>query len=149
MVKKLLEGFLFKSEVLKCIVILDPNQHTSVQEKNVLFLIDRFLPQLNDAEIDIILEEWRTFCFSTNLPAFGDGCDVDQWCLRVLELRSPSISQLFTSLSKLINILLILPCDQAPVKRVFSIVNKIHTKYRSSIQNNTVCTLLTCKINSK
>ena len=148
-VKKLLERFPFKSEVLKCIVILDPNQHTSVQEKEVLFLIDRFLPDLNDAEIDIILEEWRTFCFSANLPAFGDGCDVDQWWLRVLELRSPSGSQLFTSLSKLIKILLILPCDQAPVERVFSMVNKIHTKYRPSIQNNTVCALLTCKINSK
>ena len=58
MVKKLLERFPFKSEVLKCIVILDPNQRTSVQEKEVLFLIDRFLPDLNDAEIDIILEEW-------------------------------------------------------------------------------------------
>ena len=148
-VKKLLVRFPFKSEVLKCIVILDPNQRTSVQEKEVLFLIDRFLPDLNDAEIDIILEEWRTFCFSTNLPAFGDGCDVDQWWLRVLELRSPSGSQLFTSLSKLIKILLILPCDQAPVERVFSMVNKIHTKYRPSIQNNTVCALLTCKINSK
>ena len=32
---------------------------------------------------------------------------------------------------------------------VFSMVNKIHTKYRPSIQNNTVCALLTCKINSK
>ena len=67
----------------------------------------------------------------------------------MLELRSPSGSQLFTSLSKLIKILLILPCDQAPVERVFSMVNKIHTKYRTGIQNNTVCALLTCKINSK
>ena len=115
----------------------------------MLFLIDRFLPNLNDAEIDIILVERRTFCFSTNLPAFGDGCDVDQWWLRVLELRSPSGSKLFTSLSKLIKILLILPCDQTPVERIFSMVNKIHTKYRPSIQNNTVCALLTCKINSK
>ena len=58
-VKKLLERFPFKSEVItKCIVILDPNQCTSVQEKEVLFLIDRFPPDLNDAEIDIILEEW-------------------------------------------------------------------------------------------
>ena len=27
--------------------------------------------------------------------------------------------------------------------------SKFHTKYRPSIQNNTVCALLTCKINSK
>ena len=64
----------------------------------------------------------------------------------MLELRSPSGSRLFTSLSKLIKILLILPCDLAPVERVFSMVNKIHTKDRPSIQNNTVCAL---KINSK
>ena len=67
----------------------------------------------------------------------------------MLEIRSPSGSRLFTSLSKLIKILLILPCDQAPVERVFSMVNKIHAKDRPSIQNNTVCALLTCKINSK
>ena len=148
-VKKLLERFLFKSEVLKCIVLLDPNLRSSVQDKDVLFLIDRFLPDLSDAEIDIILEEWRTFCFSADLPAFSDACDVDQWWLRVLELRSPSGSPLFSGLSKLIKILLILLCDQAPVERVFSMVNKIHSKYRPSLQNNTVCALLTCKVNSK
>ena len=148
-VKKLLERFPFKSEVLKCIVLLDPNLRSSVQDKDVLFLINRFLPDLSDAEIDITLEEWRKFCFSADLPAFSDACDVDQWWLRVLELRSPSGSPLFSGLSKLITILLILPCDQAPVERVFSMVNKIHTKYRPSLQNNTVCALLTCKVNSK
>ena len=42
-VKKLLGRFPFKSEVLKCIVLLDPNLRSSVQDKNV---IDRFLPDL-------------------------------------------------------------------------------------------------------
>ena len=148
-VKKLLERFPFDSEVLKCIVLLDPNQRSALQDKDILFLIDRFLPDLSDSEIDLILEEWRMFSFSTDLPALGDGCDIDQWWLRVLGLKSPSGTLLFSSLSKLIKILLILPCDQAPVERVFSMVNKIHTKYRPSIQNNTVCALLTCKVNNK
>ena len=148
-VKKLLERFPFDSEVLKCLVLLDPNQRSSTNDKDVMFLIDRFLPDLNDSEIDLILEEWRTYTLSMDLPAFGDGCQVDQWWLRVLGLKSPSGSLLFSSLGKLIRILLVLPCDQAPVERVFSMVNKIHTKYRPSMQNNTVCALLTCKVNSK
>ena len=148
-VKKLLDKFPFKSEILKSVAILDPNKRNSWIDKDVLTLVDRFLPNVSDAEIDVILEEWRHLHISPDLPVYGEGCDVSQWWLNVLDLRSPSGSALYSNLSRLIKILLVLPCDQAPVERVFSMVNKIHTKYRPTIQNNTVCALLTCKINNK
>ena len=146
-VKKLVERFPFRSEVLQSVILLDPRKHDSMQDKEVLALVDRFLPDLNDAEIDAILEEWRVLRLSTDLPTCD--CEVDQWWLKVLEQKSPAGSPLYGNLSELIKILLILPCDQAPVERVFSMVNKIHTKYRPTIQNSSVCALLTCKINSK
>lgn len=74
---------------------------------------------------------------------------VDQWWLKVIDLKSPSGSPLYSNLSDLIKVLLVLPCDQAPVERVFSMVNKFHTKYSPTIQNSSVCALLTCKVNSK
>ena len=66
-----------------------------------------------------------------------------------VEAGSPTGALVFGTLSKLIEILLVIPCDQAPVKHIFSMVSKIHTKYRPTIQNNTVHALLTCKVNSK
>ena len=88
----------------------------------MLFLIDHFLPDLSDTEVDIILEEWQTFRFSKDLPASDDSCDVDWWRLEVLELKSPTGSCLFRSLRGLLKTVLILPCDQAPVERVFLMV---------------------------
>ena len=46
------------------------------------------------------------------------------------------------------HVLSIFPCDQAPAKRVFSMVNKIYKKFKQSVGNDTVCSLHTCKINS-
>ena len=56
--KKLVEPFPFRSEILQFVVLLDPNKRGSIQIKDVLALVDRFLPGLNDTQIDKILEEW-------------------------------------------------------------------------------------------
>ena len=129
-VKKLFEHFPFRNEILRSVVVLDPMKCSSFLEADVLTLIDRFMKNLSDKEVDDILEEFRRLRFSTELPLFTDNT------------KSPSGTPLYKNL----RIILILPCDQAPV---FSMVNKIHTKYRPTIQNSNVCALLTCKVNNK
>ena len=63
-------------------------------------------------------------------------------------MKGPSGLATFGKLKRLAHVLLILPYDQAPVERVFSMVNKSDTKFRPSLGNTTVCALLVSKINS-
>ena len=74
----------------------------------------------------------------------------DAWWSEIFKMKGPSCLATFGKLKRLIHVLLILPCDQAPVERVFSMVNKIDTKFRPSLGNTTVCALLmsNSKINS-
>ena len=106
------------------------------------------MKDLTDSKIDSIFEEWWSLLLSTDLPRLEEGIKIDEWWLKVLDFKRLSGTPLYSCLSQLIKILLILPCDQAPVERVFSMVNKIHTKYRPTLQNSSVCALLTCKVNS-
>ena len=133
-VKKLFERFPFRNELLRSVVVLDPMKRSSFLEADVLTLIDRFMKNLSDKEVDDILEEFRRLRFSTELPPFTDNSEIDEWWLNVLDTKSPSGTPLYKNIGYLIRIIPILPCDQAPVERVFSMVNKLHTKYRPTIQ---------------
>ena len=76
--------------MLQSVILLDPIKRDSMQDKEV---VDQFLPYLNRAEIDAILEEWRLLCLSTDLPTCD--CEVDQWWLKVLEQKSSAGSPLY------------------------------------------------------
>ena len=118
--------------------------------------MDKFFKDLSDEDVDEMLEEWRTFQVMPDLPPFkdvpADGNPPDQpdaWWAHIFKMKGPSGVTTFDKLKELIHVLLILPYDQVPVERVFSMVNKIDTKFRPSIGNTTVCALLACKINSE
>ena len=53
----------------------------------------------------------------------------------------------FGVLSKLAKTLLVLPNSNADSERAFSIIKKIHTEFRSDLNNDTICGLLSCKFN--
>lgn len=56
----------------------------------------------------------------------------------------------FGVLSKLAKTLLVhfvLPNSNADSERAFSIIKKIHTDFRSDLNNDTICGLLSCKVN--
>ena len=109
-------------------------------------LLDRFFPNLDDETKQLVLEEWVSFQVDPNLNNDGEE-ELDSWWLRTLGTKSPSGQARFENLRILVSTLLVLPYDQAPVERVFSMVNKLHTKYRSSLSNETLCALLKIKVN--
>ncbi len=53
----------------------------------------------------------------------------------------------FPVLVSLSKCLLSLPISNADTERVFSIVRKIVTDYRKEMEQDTLCALLTCKLN--
>jgi len=50
-------------------------------------------------------------------------------------------------LCKVAKTLLVLPNSNADIKRVFSLVKKIHTEFRYDLKNDTLCALLASKMN--
>lgn len=57
--------------------------------------------------------------------------------------------QRFGLLSKLVKSLLVIPHSNAASERTFSMVKKIMTDQRSSLENDTLCALLSAKFNIK
>ena len=58
-----------------------------------------------------------------------------------------SVEQIFSNLDALMKLLLCIPHSKTSGERTFSMVRKIVTESRTSLHNDTVCTLLSCKLN--
>ena len=115
----------------------------------VLTLADRFLKDTPDEELDELLDEWRSYQVSTDLPSFDQEEDrIDEWWGKVLSTKDGNNKPVYPNLAKLIKIVLILPYNQAPVERVFSMVGKIDTKFRPTLSHSTVSSLVGIKINT-
>ena len=55
--------------------------------------------------------------------------------------------QIFSNLAAFMKSLLCIPLSNAPSERTFFMVLKIITESRTSLHNDTVCALLSCKLN--
>lgn len=57
-------------------------------------------------------------------------------------------SKRFPTLCKLAKSCLVLPVSNAEVERIFSMLKKVQTEFRSELANDTICSLLCCKQNT-
>ena len=62
-------------------------------------------------------------------------------------MTTPNGSIRFPNLSRLVKCILALPVSNAETERVFSMVRKIVTDYRSQLEQDTLCALVSCKLN--
>ena len=70
-------------------------------------MAEKVLPNLTDDQFDNILDEWKMYQGASDLPDFNVK-DVDCWWAQVLAQKDYNCSGVFTELSKLIRILLVL-----------------------------------------
>ena len=110
----------------------------------VLSLVEKFVPGTSDEDLDTIIQEWHDFQVAPDLPEF---VEVDKWWGQVMQLKDCGGQLRFGRLATLVTTLMILPYDQAPVERLFSLCTKNYTKFRASLGAETLCSLLHCKIN--
>ena len=145
---KLLKKFPFNSDMLQAVRLLNPNNRLLLTERHVLRVAEKVLPDSTDDQLDNLLDEWKIYQAASDIPDFK-GQDIDLWWAQVLARKDyvQNNSCVFAEISKLIKILLVLPYNQAPVERVFSMIGKIDTKFRPTISLESVCSLLTCKLN--
>ena len=147
-VQKLFKKFPFSNDTLRAVQLLNPHARQKVSEREVLEVAEKFMKDASDEHLDELLDEWKMYQAASNLPQIPDNADeLDIWWCSLLK-RSDGVGKpLFMELAKLIRILLILPYNQAPVERLFSMLRKIDTKFRPSLSNNTISSLLACKLN--
>ena len=82
------------------------------------------------------------------LPAMDKG--IEAVCAAMTSLEPPVTADQYTiaTLSKLMQLFLLLPHSNADSERVLSMVNKISTEHRANLVQDTNVTLLSVKVNS-
>ena len=83
---------------------------------------------------------------SDDLPPYERGVTrLDKWWAEVGALKTGTGEARFPNLFTLMQCLLILPHSTAQVEGVFSLVRRIKTEFRASLENSSLCALLACK----
>uniref|UniRef100_H3ALC1 HAT C-terminal dimerisation domain-containing protein n=1 Tax=Latimeria chalumnae TaxID=7897 RepID=H3ALC1_LATCH len=145
-VDKMIDKFPFHDNLLSDMAILNPNCDMQVDKLMNLStrfnLVDRQLQhQLTEEATDYILTP------KSELSGFKSGDRVDTYWLAVARMKTGSGRLQFELLGKVMKALLSIPSSNADSERVFSMVRKIHTEFRSEMGNDTLCVLLSTKIN--
>ena len=145
-VTKLLKVFNFKSQALSSLSFLDParSQHESPSafdrvEENIPISFEKSTVKLEYREFSI--DEEVTTLIELNEDAV-------QFWLHVRNMISPMGSLKYCHLATLALNLLSIPASNADSERVFSLVRRIKTEFRSSLATETVSSLITCHLNN-
>ena len=86
---------------------------------------------------------------SDDLPPYERGVTrLDKWWAEVGALKTGTGEARFPNLFTLMQCLLILPHSTAQVEGVFSLVRRIKTEFRASLEYSSLCALLACKLNT-
>ena len=113
----------------------------------VLFLGDRF-KLFNEKELDDLSEEFLDYQLSP-AETLPDTTSLDRFWGEMGEMKEIFTSKLrYPKLTKLAKCCLVIPVANADSERMFSMMGKVCTEFRSELQNDTVCALLTTKQNN-
>ena len=130
--------------MLKDLVVLDPERRHDVSPEAVVRLSQAF-PQL-DLDTDVLSDEFLEYQLQDDEDLPKDKTIDKFWgCMG----KKKSAGQfIFSNISKLMKSLLCIPHSNASSERTFSMVRKIVTENQTDLANDTVCALLSCKLNS-
>ncbi|KAJ8333719.1 hypothetical protein SKAU_G00410380 [Synaphobranchus kaupii] len=135
---KMLKVFPLDNTVLQNLYVLDPELRYTFTPSSVIEL-GKKLPQL-ELDQDSLREEVVAFQITAraDLP---EEQQVDRFWALIEKVGR------FKNLARLMKALLCIPHSNASSERVFSMVRKIVTENRTRLDNSTLCSLLSCKLN--
>ena len=143
--------FPFKDPVISSLGFLNPTRRGEDPPSSVTTLAKRFPSLVPEAETCALEDEYADYCVTPakEMPAHND-IRVDEYWGKVSAMTNRiTDTQRFPRLCKIAQALLTMPNSNADCERLFSIVRKVQTEYRSSMDNDTLCSLLTCKLNTQ
>ena len=158
-IKKMIKKFPFGDSILKDLGVLQPDKTSSYSAATLLNLAKRF-PQIGLSEpesLDLIEEEFNDFLLSPNDIPQPDTYHVTKTTERpcagsfwnkVGKMKTLEGELRFGTLCCLMAGLLTIPCSNADAERGFSILRKVHTEQRSTLNQSTIVSLMSVKFNS-
>ena len=150
MVSTTLKKFKFGDEFMDDVAFLLPNNRPSVSVSSMLRLAARFSASLEESDMELEEETLDYILLpSHSLPAEDEEIegrpDSDRLCVYWNHIGRMTTLH---GLIKLAKCILALPVSNANTEIVFSIVRKIITDYRTQLNQETLCSLLACKVNN-
>ena len=142
-VKKQLKAFDFKSQIFHMLSFLDPIQSQNIPQSTFDLIEDNIPVVFNKA---VTKFEHREFVTDTDIDPEVD-CDAVKFWLKVCSMKSPMGELKYENLATLALQLLSIPASNADSERVFSLVRRIKTEFRSSLSTETVSALIGCHFN--
>lgn len=111
-------------------------------------LVNRFPGVLKQEEVELLEDQYTDYLLASkeDLPPFEEDIDFF-WHEMQSVVDICTQKPRFDILAKLAKTLLVLPNSNADSERAFSIIKKIHTEFRSELNNKTLNALLSCKFN--
>ena len=143
-VKKLLKVFDFKSEMLSTLAFLEP-KNSQKMSLSSFDAIASFFPVT--FEKDLVKLEYREFAIDDTIDPSIDSDAINFWIL-ISKMKSPMGNLLYKNLATLALQLISTPVSNADSERVFSLVRRIKTEYRSSLSTETLSALIGCHLNN-
>ena len=141
-IKKLLKVHDFKSPFFHALSYLDPSQSQYVTSSTIDLLEQIYPVSFNKQLVKL---EMREFLIDGEIdPTISDAV---QFWLRVLAMKSPMGEQKYLHMATLSLELLSIPASNADSERVFSVVRRIKTEFRSSLSTESVSALISCHFN--
>jgi hypothetical protein len=148
---KMLDKFPFKDPVVNCLKFLNPAMRGELPPSLITDLARRFPSLVPKDQLDQLEEEFMEFQITPalELPSFSEGTRPDVFWGEVTAMRNRiTNTPRFPLLSKIVRAMMTIPNSNADCERIFSMVKKIQTDTRSSLENSTLCALLTVKVNN-
>ena len=122
---------------------LDPIQSQNIPQSTFDLIEDNIPVVFNKAVTKL---EHREFVTDTDIDPEVD-CDAVKFWLKVCSMKSPMGELKYENLATLALQLLSIPASNADSERVFSLVRRIKTEFRSSLSTETVSALIGCHFN--
>ena len=154
-VSTIIKKFSFDDAIMEDISFLLPENQGSLAAAPVLRLAARFQAAVPEEACDALEEELLDYMLlpSTNHPSVdreeSKPTQSAQLCVYWQEIGRMSTvtgTATFPNLTSLVKCILALPVANADTERIFSIVRKVVTDYRTQLEQNTL--LVSCKLNN-
>ena len=150
-VQKILDKFPFEDPTIKELAFLDPRNRRMSTVTGIIHLATRFC-QFSTDEIDMLTIQFQDYraCSDIQLPSSSPKeviHTIDYFWAAMAELKDVSDheSLRFGVLSQLAKTVLVLPHSNADPERLFSMLRKILTDQRKSLDQATICDYLVPK----
>ncbi|XP_061162630.1 uncharacterized protein LOC133171854 [Saccostrea echinata] len=151
--KKMLKHFPFKDPVVNNLGFLNPHRREETSLQSIVEIARRFPAIVQEKDFPKLEEEYLDFSVSPDcdLPNFEKGqTRIDSFWGEMGKITNKvSGTPRFPILNKIAQSMCCIPNSNADCERVFSLVRKIQTEQRASMDNQTLCSLLCAKINCK